>query len=459
MIPEPFSITTGVLGIIGFLNLARAGAQALYKDVQAYQDAPKDVLKFSKDANLVEYRIDLWKRAWLIRPDSHQDWPVELWGERGWESICHLIDTLESLSRSIDDMFEPYLQEFVADQPMASTSGGNHASAPSIAADALRRRAMDKGNKDRLAARIFWLQKISYALANRENLKTHFDQYKGLIDSLRSMSKEAYFECHNVARCITNRERREMTIKSMLVAQALKTRDASWALHHSCKSAGKGVVELELSLLRWKLNENTGRPFHSGIPERLCYYVTLTPDAPDSPAEPPGGAPERKLELLFERRNTRQQELSFRRCRYGTGLKQLTYRRMQFPTAGDLLAVGNGKCPHHSVSSTSGGAEPRYRVLVGPCLGDNDGLFNLQTQRLGQLLRELALGSDFTSSYDNERDFILLVREVGEQYQKAIDFCCKRPPPGSALSLRTRKEYDNYYTGILADFFEHVVLP
>ncbi|KIW41757.1 uncharacterized protein PV06_07281 [Exophiala oligosperma] len=304
MIPEPFSITTGVLGIIGFLNLARAGAQALYKDVQAYQDAPKDVLKFSKDANLVEYRIDLWKRAWLIRPDSHQDWPVELWGERGWESICHLIDTLESLSRSIDDMFEPYLQEFVADQPMASTSGGNHASAPSIAADALRRRAMDKGNKDRLAARIFWLQKISYALANRENLKTHFDQYKGLIDSLRSMSKEAYFECHNVARCITNRERREMTIKSMLVAQALKTRDASWALHHSCKSAGKGVVELELSLLRWKLNENTGRPFHSGIPERLCYYVTLTPDAPDSPAEPPGGAPERKLELLFERRNS-----------------------------------------------------------------------------------------------------------------------------------------------------------
>lgn len=529
MIAEPFSITLGVFGTIGFLNLARQGYEAVHKDIKAYRKAADASQGILEDADRVKWRIQLWKRIWSIDKDTHEHFPEYLW-EDGWKHIRSQIGKIEKIARDVEEIILPFLREFVAlhaaDHPSASNNS------KSLEAAEVQRLAQRELAIKRMDSDLWWGKKVSFVLSKSAALKEHLEKFPLLFIELDHICQEAYFDKHEQGKSITNQERRDTATMQMLVSQAIRTREVSWALHQCCHTIEDCEMELELSLLRWKLGMGTPRPFSAGIPERLCYYLVIPSATVASVVHDPSDSLKDvcevrsplppSLEVLVEKRpglmgECKQKfkdvltELCHARSCYirstlenhGQDASSVTFRfsnssdpvegsdrvNSRLPmlltkpatqaSAGDLsfrerievayrvaeccfLLLGTSWLSNLDSSNVTRahatGKEARYRLLVGPRIGESDGYQDLQTRRVGQFLRELALGSNI-GEYDPSIDLSLVSVEFGPQYQRAIDFCYKPIAPNEMSTLKTREEFEMFYQAILTGFFEEVVFP
>ena len=542
MIPEPFSITLGVFATIGFLNLARQGYEALNKDVKAYNTAAETIRQILEDADRAKWHIQLWKRIWSIETDTHETFPEFLWGD-GWKHIRSQIDKIDKVARDVEKIILPLLREYISTDSRDNLSGSNHSKA--LEAAEVRRLAQRKLALKQIEAQLWWGKKVSFVMSKSEALDKLLKQFPVLLDHLQTICELAYFDIHGQSKDIPDRERRETATMKMLVSQAIKTREASWALHQCCRSVEDCGMELELSLLRWKLGMGTPRPFNAGIPERLCYYLVF-PSATVAPLIPDPNSTSKDvfefqsplssgLEVLVEKKPKpiRACKQNFREvlnelCQgescylrtplqdHGMDVVSVTTLRnhgeaassviFQFSNASDplkgsgredstlprlltrpatkandgdlsfrerievayrlveccLLLLGTSWLSSLDTSNITrahaSGKEARYRLFVGPKIGQSDSHHDLQTRRVGQVLRELALGSNI-GEYDEQIDLSLVSTEFGPQYKRAIEFCYKTGIPNGMSFVNTRKEFEIFYQVILADFFQEVVLP
>ena len=529
MIPEPFSITLSVFATIGFANLVHQGAQALSNDVEAYRTAPADILRILKDTAGVKYRIELWKRIWLIQPETHVDYPIFLWGD-GWEHIQRQIETIEEVSIEINKILSPFVRQY---EPQQSLPFRN--SERTLGAAAEQRVLLRDADQKYISSQIWWGKKIDYVLSKSTELKELLDRLPTRFVALNQICEETYFEKHKVNKSMPHHERRDTATFEMLVAQAWESRQASCALYEKCRSAGEGDIELELSLMRWKVGDNAPRPFKAGIPERLCYYLTIPSSTLSSmvsnrtnaqetlAAQQPPPVPSR-LEVLVEEivrlppnyheslkdaclelrqkdtcyirnttneTNTTPKPIAFKLWRSSdkvqnsgraeSKLQELLTDAAFSTKAGDkglslrerielayrvaectllLLETSWLSCLESSsiTRAHASGNQTRYRLLVGSRDAESNDFRETQTLRVGQLLRELALGTDI-GPFDRDKDLALVSTELGRQYQRALDFCYKAHPSTRGQKAPVHDQRHTFTRAALVEFFNEVFLP
>ena len=276
MIPEPLTITGFLLGVIGFLNLARQGAVAVREDVRAYKDAPKKVLKISEDSNLLERAINLWKMTWGLQEEMHSQYPVALWGD-GWPVIRNKIDSIENISREMKDLLSTFMREHRSQKSSQKFSVTNDAQ---TIREESERRKFQRGADQRLMESHFsWDDKVKFILSRSEDLENYIKELKDLIDGplgLYVISEREFHFRHQVNRATTHDERQDIGIVGMLLDQAWKSRQISCALYNTYFPAELGGLGLEMSLLGWRDEKNTPRAFKAGLPEYLSYYLIIS---------------------------------------------------------------------------------------------------------------------------------------------------------------------------------------
>lgn len=542
MVPEPFSITIGVFATLGFLKLARQGYEALNKDFKAYSAAAETIRRILADADRAEWQIQLWKRIWSIEIDTHEEFPEFLW-EDGWEHIRSQIDKIEKVARDVEKIILPLRREYDLAGFGENLSGLNHSRA--LEAAEVQRLAQQKFALKQINSKLWWGKKVSLVMSKSEALEKLLAQLPVLLDHLHNICERTYFDLHGQSKNIPDRERRETATMKMLVSQAIKTREASGALHQCCHSMEDCGMELELSLLRWKLGIDTPRPFSAGIPERLCYYLIFPSETVASIIKNPNSTSKdavefqspssSDLEVLVEKKLNPKgackqdfREVLTELCQgescylrtpledHGMDVVSVTTSRnhgeaassviFQFSNACDplkgfgredsrlrrlltrpatkadgsdlsfrerievayrlvkcgLLLLGTSWLSSLDTSNITrvdaSGKETRYRLFVGPRIGESAGHHDLQTHRVGQVLRELALGSNI-GDYDAKIDLSLVSTEFGPQYKRAIEFCYDPRIPDGMSSVNTRKDFEPFHQAILTGFFQEVVYP
>ena len=530
MIPEPFSITLSVFATLGFLNLARQGAHALYKDVEAYKKTPAEIMKALKNIASIKHRIELWKQVWLIHSDTHEDYPIFLWGN-GWEHIQIQIEIIEEISNQISELIAPYVREWEAQRSSKDSPTIDHHD--TLGMKVAQRTVMQKEDLRTLSSQIWCGKKIVYVLSKSKKLKDFFVELPTRFDALNRICEEEYFEKHDMNRSMPNSARRDTATFEMLVSQAWKSRQTSRALYEQCCLAVEGDIELELSLLKWKAEKGVPRPFNAGISKCLCFYLTipsttltsmvrLPADVEEAPAAPSENVPT-PLEVLIEEtaKVPTEHKASFRDACLDLLHKNTCYLRdtvidgdtTSKPAAFKLWIssdkVGNsGRVEStlqdllsHAAFSTNVGEQDlsfrerievayriaectlllletswlsslessnitrahaadlasRYRLLVRHRdAGRND--HEAQTLLVGQLLRELALGTNI-GPFDRDKDLALVSTEIGQQYQRALDFCYKSHPSVRNRHLIARNQQRLSSKVALVQFFNEVFVP
>ena len=529
MIPEPFSVTLSVFATIGFANLVRQGAQALSNDVKAYRTAPAEILKILKDTAAVKYRIDLWKRIWLIQPETHVDYPIFLWGD-GWEHIQRQIETIEEVSVEINKLLSPFVRQYETQKSLPLKMSNK-----TLGVAAEQRVLLRDADQKYISSQVWWGRKIDYVLSKSTELKELLDQLPTRFVALNQICEETYFERHKVNKSMPHHERRDTATFEMLVAQAWESRQTSCALYEKCRSAGEGDIELELSLMRWRNGNNAPRPFNAGIPERLCYYLTIpsstlssmvshqinAQEAPAAQHPPPVLS---QLEVLVEEvvklparyhdslkdacLDLRQKDTSFIRNTMNevdtapkpiafklwrssnqvrnSGLAELKLQELLTDAAfstkvsdKDLsfrerieIAYRVAECTlllletswlscleSSSITRVHAlGDQARYRILVRSRDAERTESREAQTLRVGQLLRELALGTNI-GPFDRDKDLALVSTELGRQYQRALDFCYRTHPSIRSQNAPVHDQRHTFSRAALAEFFNEVFLP
>lgn len=528
MLPEPFTITLAVFATIGFLNLVRQGYEASHKDIKAYKAAADVARRILEDVELVKWRIQLWKRIWSIGIDTHENFPEYLWGD-GWSHIRSQIDKIERVARDVEHIILPFLpgHENALD-PGNIPSASSHSN--TLEAAEVQRLAQRELAIKQIDSELWWGKKVSFVMSKSAALEQLLEKFPVLFDQLDNICRLAYFDLHDQSKDISDSERRETATMKMLVSQAMRTREASWASHKSCCSMENYWIELELSLLRWKLGMDTPRPFSAGIPERLCYYLVIPSAIIGSivhdPSDTPKGAyklqyplppdlevlVEKKSKPLGECKQTFKEVLTAlcqdQSCyvrslleKHGNDADSVTFRfshsadpvktsDREDSSLPELLTKPATKSSDRDLSfrqrievayriaeccllllgtswlsnlesqnitrAHSAGREDRYRLVVGPRPMKIDSYYEpqiyLQIGQVGQILRELALGSNI-GMHNGSMDLNLISAEFGSQYQRAVEFCYEQFSPISTSTL------ENPDQAILTGFFQEVVLP
>lgn len=290
MMPEPFSVTLSVFATLAFLDLARQGGQALLKYMEAYKETPAEITTALTRIALIDHSIKLWKRIWLIESDTHEEYPTFLWGD-GWQHIENEIGMIEDISKEIRRRIAPHIQY---EEERVSDSSPNIQDQGTLGPAAVQRMVMQRRDK------------IIHILLHTKELKEHFKELPARLDRLHRNCEYEYLQKHDADRSMPNSTRRDEATSQMLVSQALKSRQTSCALYEQSLLAVEGDVELELSLLKWRAENGNPRPFNAGIPDSLCFYLTI-PSAtmqsmlrPLSDTEEMSAAPVQNVSSLLE---------------------------------------------------------------------------------------------------------------------------------------------------------------
>ncbi len=282
MLPEPFSITLAVFAVIGFVNLARQGAQAVHKNTKGYKTAPEDLHDIFTDTQLADFQLREWRRIWSIEDHTRQDYVQCLW-EDGWTHIKDKIDKIERISCEIENILRPLIKDYMTEGPGKGLPAINSAKdlrAANLRAAQSEYKAMRESDEKRIRAELWWRSRIHFVLSKSEELKELLGRISVTFEALDKLCVTAYFAAHDQPLNISYRERRDTAIIQMITSQVITTRETSRTVHEFCRSTVEGDMELELSLLQWRLREhssNGSQPLVAGLPEQLRYYLTISP--------------------------------------------------------------------------------------------------------------------------------------------------------------------------------------
>lgn len=518
MISEPFSVTLAVFAVIGFVNLARQGAQAVHNSSKKYTAAPEDIHEFFSRATRAEYDLKLWKQIWAIQDYTHEDYPECLW-EDGWKHIKHQIETIERISCKIEKILQPLIREYMTKGPgqaSHSLTGSND-----LKAVASLHKAMRESDVERIKSDLWWRNKIPFVLSKSTTLDELLKEISENFEKLKSRCEEAYFQAHDQPTSIRYGERRDTAIIQMIRSQVSRTREDSQTLHKVCRSTTKGDMELELSLLQWRSRKHQStelQPLVAGLPDHLRYCLTISPSMLRSILEDDKGSMHpQQLEICIEKkfRSLGKYETDFRdvckelsndkNCFFqssvlepmtihtpsvfwvskpsdpvtGSGrndskLSSLLTRPAENASSEDLslrerveLAFRLAECCLLLLKTSWLSNFESCSITRAHCAGktsryrlligpefQEDVHENRQILRLGTLLRELALGTS-AEAYDWGRESPLVLTGLGKDYHRATNFCCTSRIRG----LISQEEHEKFYQETLEDVIREVFLP
>lgn len=275
MIPEPLTITGFVLSVIGFANLARQGAHALYEDAKAYNYASRELLKICKWSSKLKRSIELWKLMWGFQEEMHAQYPIALWGD-GWPTILDTIESIENTSEEMKQTLTPLVHEYEAQKSSQTSSLTNNRQ--TLRAEAEQRILQRDEDQELMNSQFSWDAKIKFILSKSTELDNFIEELKELIDGrvgLYKLSEREFCSRHQLNTSITDVQRQEIGIVGMLLDQARDSRQTSSALYKTCFPAEQGAIELEMSLLGWRDERDNPRPLKAGLPEYLSYYLII----------------------------------------------------------------------------------------------------------------------------------------------------------------------------------------
>ncbi|KAK0512197.1 hypothetical protein JMJ35_005325 [Cladonia borealis] len=275
MIPEPLTITGFVLSVIGFANIARQGAQALYEDTRAYNRAPKKLSKICKWASKLKRSIDLWKMMWGFQEEMHAQYPIALWGD-GWPHILSTIESIEEISEEMRQALTPLTREYESQKSSQTSSVTNYPQ--TLRAEAEQRVLQRDEDQELMNSQFSWDAKIRFILSKSTELDNFIEELKNLIDGplgLYKLSEREFGTRHQLNTSLTDEERQGIGIVGMLLDQARESRQTSCALYKTCFPAEQGTIALEMSLLGWRDERKNPRLFRAGLPEYLSYYLII----------------------------------------------------------------------------------------------------------------------------------------------------------------------------------------
>ena len=559
MLPEPFAITAFVFGVLGFLNLAREGAEAIHKDVKAYKDIPDELLRILKTLSYINYRVKLWKRTWKIQDDTHADYPHFLWGEEGWGQIQHHIDGIERVLKKVKRILEPFV-EGQQDESEQSTYSPNSKLQGTVGAAREHHFVLQDTQKRQFSSKIWWGKKLEFVLARATEIQTHLDEAQSWqFDSLQHLCEQAFDEKHEIETNVSVRARSDIALYDMLIAQAWRSRQTSTSLHNLCSPSERGDIKLELSLLSQRGHEHDPIPFNTGLESHLCYYLTLSPQfvsstlsqhdrTENSTSSPPLETLVQEVSRVYGKygyslddacRALQHQRIFFVRSRisggtatplgasfkfgrstdrlYDSGRNELDMQEILKCTAYDtesnslslretfevayrlaecaLLLLGTSWMSGLKSSNVSRGfakgLQTRYSLTVDPQDFGDDGLYKPQLLRLGQILRELALGSDvdpnnmvgdnsyvgsgvdpdhpsgedpsirtdLDENHLNIKDLLTIENRFDRGYRQAVEFCYMPHKASKSTYLNREERASSLSKTELSDFFHNVFLP
>ena len=275
MFPEPLTSTGFVLSVIGFANLARQGAQALYEDSRAYNRASKKLLKICNWSSKLKWSIDLWKMMWGFQEEMHAQYPIALWGD-GWPAILSTIESIEDISEEMKHKLTPLTREYDAQKSSKTPSVTNNPQ--TLRAEAEQRISQRDEDQELMNSQFSWNAKLNFIFSISMELDNYIDELKDLIDGplgLYKLSERAFRARHQLNTSITHEERQDIGIVGTLLDQAWEFRQTSCALYKSCFPTEQCTIELEMSLLGWRDERSNPRPFKAGLPEYLGYYLII----------------------------------------------------------------------------------------------------------------------------------------------------------------------------------------
>ena len=275
MIPEPLTITGFVLSIIGFANLARQGAQALYDDSRAYKRASTKLLEIREWSSNIKRSIDLWKMMWGFQEEMHAQYPIALWGD-GWPGILRTIDSIENISKKMKQTLTPFIREYEAQKSSQTSSVTNNLQ--TLRAEAEQRTSQRDEDQELMDSHFSWEAKIKFILSKSTELDNFIEELKNRIDGplgLYKVSEREFYNRHQPKTSFTHEERQGIGIVGMLLDQARESRQTSCALYKTCFPAEQGTIGLEMSLLGWSDERSRPRPFRAGLPGYLSYYLIV----------------------------------------------------------------------------------------------------------------------------------------------------------------------------------------
>lgn len=275
MFPEPLTSTGFVLSVIGFANLARQGAQALYEDTRAYNSASRKLSKTRNWSSILKRSIDLWKMMWGFQEEVHAQYPIALWGD-GWPDILSTIELIEDISEKMKQTLTPLTREYEAQKSSQTPSVTNNPQ--TLRAEAEQRILQRDEDQELMNSQFSWDAKIKFILSKSMELDNYIEELKDLIDGplgLYKSSEREFRARHQLSTSITDEERQDIGIIGMLLDQARESRQTSCALYKTCFPYEQGTIGLEMSLLGWRDERSNPRPFRAGLPEYLSYYLII----------------------------------------------------------------------------------------------------------------------------------------------------------------------------------------
>lgn len=200
--PEPVTIFTITLSIIGFFNTIRTGIQTIYDDTKSWKRFRQDLDGFRVNLHSREDFIATWKDKWMVwNEDEDEEFYEYLWG-KGWTLIRDSLKQINSIFKGIDKAIKPLLKK-------------------------------SKPN---------WIVKLQY-IFKQKDIKSELANLIQQVDSLGDMATRKFSDLHG------NQEIHHIGNRRKLIRLAMQTSEISDSLYQTCLPAANHlVIDLELDL-------------------------------------------------------------------------------------------------------------------------------------------------------------------------------------------------------------------
>jgi len=280
--PDPIIPAIGLgIAAVGLLATVRNGIDLILRDKNHIQESlVMDIILVGVEITMLDDRLELWKRVWLIFDETPATQLISFWGAAGAGSIQRLLGVIEQKARDIESMFDSMYGSVREDARQRLLKAGLIEPGQPASSGSQRKMMTERLQED-FDRHIKLPKKVKLALWEAPTFQNHLKVLGTSIEKLESMSV-AKFEKENDFK-YDEEAARKLADQSALFDLAKKAsvpiRDfVMWCKDRQVPQTMAIDIQLDLAYTREKIPRNillVERSTHDGCP----YYLRIANDA------------------------------------------------------------------------------------------------------------------------------------------------------------------------------------